>query len=93
MAMTLTEGKIAGLRAVSNERGVIAAAALDQRGVLKKMLAKEMNGEVPSDVMVMGVRRNEHRAPLRRSSFRGVPLPDPAHKPQSHAKRFEAVIG
>lgn len=53
MAMTLTEGKIAGLRAVSNQRGVIAAAALDQRGVLKKMLAKEMNGEVPSDVMVM----------------------------------------
>lgn len=52
MNMTLTEGKLAGLRAVSNERGVIAAAALDQRGVLKKMLAKEMEDQTPSDSMV-----------------------------------------
>ena len=28
----LTPGKLAGLNAVSNERGVIAAAAMDQRG-------------------------------------------------------------
>lgn len=48
----LTEGKIAGLKAVSNERGVIAAAALDQRGLLKKMLAKEMGGGEPPAVMV-----------------------------------------
>jgi tagatose 1,6-diphosphate aldolase len=34
----LTPGKIAGLKAVSNERGVIAAAAMDQRGSLKKAL-------------------------------------------------------
>ncbi len=36
--MKLTPGKLAGLRAVSNERGVIAAAAMDQRGSLKKAL-------------------------------------------------------
>jgi len=34
----LTPGKLAGLKAVSNERGVIAAAAMDQRGSLKKAL-------------------------------------------------------
>jgi tagatose 1,6-diphosphate aldolase len=34
----LSPGKLAGLKAVSNERGVIAAAAMDQRGSLKKAL-------------------------------------------------------
>jgi len=34
----LTPGKLAGLKAVSNDRGVIAAAAMDQRGSLKKAL-------------------------------------------------------
>ena len=37
----LTPGKLAGLRAVSNPQGVIAAAAMDQRGSLQKSLAKE----------------------------------------------------
>ena len=36
--MKLTPGKLSGLKAVSNERGVIAAAAMDQRGSLKKAL-------------------------------------------------------
>jgi tagatose 1,6-diphosphate aldolase len=36
--MKLTPGKLAGLKAVSNQRGVIAAAAMDQRGSLKKAL-------------------------------------------------------
>lgn len=52
MSLKLTQGKAAGLHAVTNEHGVIAAAALDQRGVLKKMLAKEMAGAMPSDAMV-----------------------------------------
>jgi tagatose 1,6-diphosphate aldolase len=39
--MKLTPGKLAGLRAVSNGRNVIAAAAMDQRGSLQKSLAKE----------------------------------------------------
>ena len=34
----LTPGKLAGLNAVSNDRGVIAAAAMDQRGSLLKSL-------------------------------------------------------
>ena len=37
--MKLTPGKLAGLNAVSNARGVIAAAAMDQRGSLQKSLA------------------------------------------------------
>ena len=40
MAIELTPGKLAGLKAVSTERGVIAAAAMDQRGSLQKSLAK-----------------------------------------------------
>jgi len=39
--MSLTPGKLAGLKAVSDSRGVIAAAAMDQRGSLQKSLAKE----------------------------------------------------
>jgi len=49
--MKLTPGKLAGLRKVSNEHGVIAAAAMDQRGSLQKSLAKEKGGEV-SDAMM-----------------------------------------
>ncbi len=36
----LTPGKLAGLKAVSNAQGVIAAAAMDQRGSLQKSLAQ-----------------------------------------------------
>jgi tagatose 1,6-diphosphate aldolase len=39
--MKFTPGKLAGLRAVSNDRDVIAAAAMDQRGSLQSSLAKE----------------------------------------------------
>jgi len=42
----LTPGKLSGLKAVSTERGIIAAAAMDQRGSLKKSLAKEKGGDV-----------------------------------------------
>jgi len=37
----LTPGKLAGLKAVSNGDGVIAAAAMDQRGSLQKSIAKD----------------------------------------------------
>jgi len=49
--MKLTPGKLAGLRKVSNDRGVIAAAAMDQRGSLQKSLAKEKGGEVNDAMM------------------------------------------
>ena len=49
--MKLTPGKLRGLKAVSNDRGVIAAAAMDQRGSLQKSLAKEKGGEVDDKMM------------------------------------------
>lgn len=38
--MTLSEGKLNHLKALANENGVIAAAAMDQRGSLQKSLAQ-----------------------------------------------------
>ena len=49
--MKLTPGKLAGMKAVSDARGVIAAAAMDQRGSLQKALGKEKGGEI-SDAMM-----------------------------------------
>ena len=39
--MKLTPGKIKGMEAVSDSRGVIAAAAMDQRGSLQNSIAKD----------------------------------------------------
>ena len=53
MSTSLTPGKLAGLKAVSDARGVIAAAAMDQRGSLKKSLAKEKGvADVPDSALV-----------------------------------------
>ena len=52
MKIELTPGKLAGLKAVSNERGVIAAAAMDQRGSLQKSLAKAKGvADVPDSML------------------------------------------
>jgi tagatose 1,6-diphosphate aldolase len=52
MNLNLTPGKIAGLNAVADRRGVIAAVAMDQRGLLKNMLARELGGvEPPAEMM------------------------------------------
>ena len=44
--MKITPGKLAGLKAVSDKRGVIAAAAMDQRGSLQKSLATLRGGVI-----------------------------------------------
>jgi tagatose 1,6-diphosphate aldolase len=44
--MALSPGKIRGMEALSNDRGVIAAAAMDQRGSLQKALGKERGQDV-----------------------------------------------
>ena len=52
--MKVTPGKQNGLKAVSNGRGVIAAAAMDQRGSLKSAIAKEKGiekGEVTPEML------------------------------------------
>ncbi|HYW42801.1 MAG TPA: tagatose 1,6-diphosphate aldolase [Bryobacteraceae bacterium] len=57
--MKLSEGKLKHLKALSNQRGVIAAAAMDQRGSLQKSLAsarsvdvKEITPEMMSEFKV-----------------------------------------
>jgi tagatose 1,6-diphosphate aldolase len=50
--MKLTPGKLAGLKAVSDSRGVIAAAAMDQRGSLQKSLAKERGSSASGQDLV-----------------------------------------
>jgi len=47
--MKLTPGKLAGLKSVSNKHGVIAAAAMDQRGSLQKSIAKERGGSASAN--------------------------------------------
>jgi tagatose 1,6-diphosphate aldolase len=53
MSTKITPGKLAGLKAVSDGRGVIAAAAMDQRGSLKKSLAKEKGvADLPDSALI-----------------------------------------
>src|SRR5271165_1082268 len=57
--MILSEGKLKRMKALANDRGVIAAAAMDQRGSLQKALAagrgvdvKEISSEMMSEFKV-----------------------------------------
>jgi tagatose 1,6-diphosphate aldolase len=52
MPLNLTPGKVAGLTAVADRKGVIAAVAMDQRGLLKNMLAREMGVTEPPAAMM-----------------------------------------
>jgi tagatose 1,6-diphosphate aldolase len=45
----MTRGKFNGINAVADERGVIAAAAMDQRGSLRKAIAKAKGSEATDD--------------------------------------------
>ena len=48
---------MAGLKAVSDERGVVAAVAMDQRGLLKKMFARELGVTDPPEAMMLEFKR------------------------------------
>ena len=50
--MSMTTGKTSGLNAVADNRGVIAAVAMDQRGLLKNLLSREMGGSEPPPEMM-----------------------------------------
>lgn len=43
--MVKTQNKTAAISQLSNEQGVISALAFDQRGALKRMMAKYQTGE------------------------------------------------
>jgi tagatose 1,6-diphosphate aldolase len=47
----MTPGKLAGMKAVSTDTGAIAAAAMDQRGSLKKALAKAKGSDATDAMM------------------------------------------
>ena len=49
--MKISAGKLAGMKAVADARGVVAAAAMDQRGSLQKALAKD-SGRPVTDAMM-----------------------------------------
>src|SRR5487761_422208 len=49
--MKLSPGKLKGMQAVSDARGIIAAAAMDQRGSLEKSLARESGKPVAPAMM------------------------------------------
>jgi tagatose 1,6-diphosphate aldolase len=58
--MSLSEGKLRRMKALSNDRGIIAAAAMDQRGSLQKSLAvargvdiKQITTEMMSEFKVV----------------------------------------
>jgi tagatose 1,6-diphosphate aldolase len=53
MSIRLTPGKMAGLKAISDRRGVIAALALDQRGIIRSGIAKAMGKEDVDPSVVM----------------------------------------
>jgi tagatose 1,6-diphosphate aldolase len=51
--MKPTAGKLAGLKSVSDARGVIAAAAMDQRGSLQKSIATARGADASGDDLVI----------------------------------------
>ena len=51
--MKPTAGKLAGLKAVSDSRGVIAAAAMDQRGSLQKSIGAARGTEANADDLIV----------------------------------------
>jgi tagatose 1,6-diphosphate aldolase len=52
MPVTMTRGKFAGINACANDKGVIAAAAMDQRGSLEKAITKARGSAATSEDLV-----------------------------------------
>ena len=52
MAVKLGKGKVEGINACANKAGVIAAAAMDQRGSLEKSIAKARGGPATPEDLV-----------------------------------------
>ncbi|MBS1853791.1 MAG: tagatose 1,6-diphosphate aldolase [Acidobacteria bacterium] len=79
--MNLSEGKLKRMKALSNERGIIAAAAMDQRGSLQKALATargvgvmEITPEIMSEFKVAVTRAlTPHASAILLDSEFGLP--------------------
>lgn len=53
MTVKLSRGKVKGIQACADERGVIAAAAMDQRGSLQKSIGKARGGEATTEDLTL----------------------------------------
>jgi len=53
----IPRAKFNGINAVADERGIIAAAAMDQRGSLRKAIAKAQRSEVSEPLHTSGFLR------------------------------------
>ncbi len=86
--MSVSDGKRKHLEALSDERGVIAAAAMDQRGNLRKMIADAKGidaGEVTAEMMA------EFKAAVTRvlSPYASAILLDPEYGLEAAAQRSQ----
>ena len=72
--MKLTPGKLAGMKAVSNDRGVIAAAAMDQRGSLKKALGPNAGDAQLAKMMALARQGIEALVAKQQAVLSGLPL-------------------
>ena len=52
MAVKMGKGKYAGINACANDKGVIAAAAMDQRGSLEKAISKARGAPSTADDLI-----------------------------------------
>lgn len=90
MDLRMTEGKKKGLQAVANERGVIAALAIDQRSALRGLFAKETN--VPSE-RVPGETLEQFKAAVSRilTPHASAILLDPEYGLPAAEQRFKGT--
>jgi tagatose 1,6-diphosphate aldolase len=90
MGLRMTEGKKKGLQAVANERGVIAALAIDQRSALRGLFAKETN--VPSE-RVPGETLEQFKAAVSRilTPHASAILLDPEYGLPAAEQRFKGT--
>jgi len=90
--MKITPGKQKGLEAVSNERGVIAAAAMDQRGSLKSAIAKE-KGVDKKDVSAKMLEEFKTAVTKVLTPYASAVLLDPEYGlPATHARAKNAGL-
>ena len=90
--VTISEGKLKSLEAVSNEKGVITAAAMDQRGSLQKSIAKAKG---VSDRDVTPAMMSEFKTVVTRvlTPYASAILLDPEFGlPASHARSKNAGL-
>ena len=89
--MSLSEGKVRHMKALSNKNGVISAAAMDQRGSLQKAIAKgkgipmeQVTPEMMSELKYRS-RRYSRRMRARFCSIRSLDFPPRRRVPRMRA--------